>query len=53
MPGTEVIYTTTASNNCTKSADNVAINNFVPEHMTYVPNSVFSPGAKAANSSPT
>ena len=46
VPGTEVIYTTTASNNCTKSADKVAISNFVPEHMTYVPSSVFSPGAQ-------
>lgn len=47
VPGTEVVYTTTASNNCTKSADNVAISNFVPEHMNYVPSSSFSPGAKA------
>lgn len=46
VPGTEVIYTTTASNNCKQSADNVSISNFVPEHMTYVPSSSFSPGAK-------
>jgi uncharacterized repeat protein (TIGR01451 family) len=46
VPGTEVIYTTTASNNCKQSADKVAISNFVPEHMTYVPSSVFSPGAQ-------
>jgi len=45
-PGTEVIYTTTATNNCKKSADAVSINNFVPEHMHYVPSSVFSPGAQ-------
>jgi uncharacterized repeat protein (TIGR01451 family) len=46
VPGTEVVYTTTASNNCKLSADKVAISNFVPEHMTYVPSSVFSPGAQ-------
>jgi uncharacterized repeat protein (TIGR01451 family) len=45
-PVTEVIYTTTATNNCKKSADKVAISNFVPAHMNYVPNSVFSPGAQ-------
>lgn len=46
VPGTEVVYTTTASNNCKLAADKVAISNFVPEHMTYVPSSVFSPGAQ-------
>jgi uncharacterized repeat protein (TIGR01451 family) len=46
VPGTEVVYTTTASNNCKQAADKVAINNYVPEHMTYVPSSVFSPGAQ-------
>lgn len=46
VPGTEVVYTTTASNNCKQAADKVAINNFVPEHMTYVPSSAFSPGAQ-------
>lgn len=45
-PGTEVIYTTTAINNCKQAADKISISNFVPAHMTYVPNSVFSPGAK-------
>lgn len=45
-PGTEVIYTTTATNNCQKAADKVSISNFVPAHMTYVPGSVFSPGAQ-------
>src|SRR5262245_14761467 len=46
VQGTEVVYTTVASNNCKQSADKLAINNFVPEHMTYVPSSAFSPGAQ-------
>jgi len=46
VPGTEVIYTTTATNNCKQAADKVSISNFVPEHMSYVPGSVFSPGAQ-------
>jgi uncharacterized repeat protein (TIGR01451 family) len=49
-PGTEVIYTTTATNNCKQPADKVAISNFVPAHMTYVPSSVLSPGAEVAYS---
>ncbi len=50
VPGTEVIYTTTATNNCKQAADQVAISNFVPAHMTYVPASVLSPGAQVAYS---
>ena len=46
VPGTEVIYTTTAINNCKLPADKIAISNFVPEHMTYVSGSSFSPGAQ-------
>lgn len=46
VPGTEVIYTTTATNNCKQAADKIAISNFVPEHMHYVSGSVFSPGAQ-------
>jgi uncharacterized repeat protein (TIGR01451 family) len=46
VPGTEVIYTTTATNNCKLGADKVSISNFVPEHMQYVSGSVFSPGAQ-------
>lgn len=45
VPGTEVIYTTTATNICKQAADKVAISNFVPAHMTYVAASVLSPGA--------
>jgi uncharacterized repeat protein (TIGR01451 family) len=50
VPGTEVIYTTTATNNCKQAADKVSISNFVPEHMHYVPGSSFSPGAQVAYS---
>ena len=46
VPGTEVIYTTTVTNNCKLAADKFAISNFVPEHMTYVSGSSFSPGAQ-------
>jgi uncharacterized repeat protein (TIGR01451 family) len=46
VPGTEVIYTTTATNNCKQPADKVSISNFVPEHMHYVSGSSFSPGAQ-------
>jgi uncharacterized repeat protein (TIGR01451 family) len=46
VPGTEVIYTTTVTNNCKVAVNGVSISNFVPEHMTYVPGSSFSPGAQ-------
>jgi uncharacterized repeat protein (TIGR01451 family) len=46
VPGTEVIYTTTATNNCKQPVDRISISNFVPEHMRYVPGSVSSPGAQ-------
>ena len=44
VPGTEVVYTLTASNVCDKPAANVVINNPVPEHMTYVINSAMGAG---------
>jgi uncharacterized repeat protein (TIGR01451 family) len=47
VPGTEVIYTTTVTNNCKLAADKVSIDGHVPEHMRYVSGSVFSPGAQA------
>jgi uncharacterized repeat protein (TIGR01451 family) len=50
VPGTEVIYTTTATSKCTAPADKVAISNFVPPHMSFVANSSFSPGAQVAYS---
>jgi uncharacterized repeat protein (TIGR01451 family) len=50
VPGTEVIYTTTATNNCKQAVDKISISNFVPEHMHYVSGSAFSPGAQVAYS---
>jgi uncharacterized repeat protein (TIGR01451 family) len=50
VPGTEVIYTTTATNNCKQAVDRVSVSNFVPEHMAFVPGSSFSPGAQVAYS---
>ena len=44
VPGVEVIYTTTANNICKAPAEKVAIDNPVPEHMTYVANSAVGPG---------
>jgi uncharacterized repeat protein (TIGR01451 family) len=45
IPGTEVIWTVTATNTCKQPSDKVAINNAVPEHMTLVPNSAVGPGS--------
>jgi uncharacterized repeat protein (TIGR01451 family) len=46
VPGNEIVYTLTARNVCDKPATNVAVNNPVPEHMTYVPNSAAGTGAE-------
>ena len=40
-PGTEVIYTTTFTNNGSKAANNIAITNPVPQNTTYVGASAF------------
>lgn len=48
VPGTEVIYTTTVTNNCKVAIEKPTISNFVPEHMRYVSGSSFSPGAQVA-----
>ena len=45
VPGSEVIWTITASNVCKQPADNAVINNAVPAHMTYVANSATGPGS--------
>jgi len=45
IPGTEVIWTVTATNGCKKPADKPVINNPVPEHMTLVPGSVVGAGS--------
>ena len=44
VPGNEVIYTIVAKNTCDKSVEHVAINNPVPEHMSYVANSAMGTG---------
>jgi uncharacterized repeat protein (TIGR01451 family) len=45
IPGTEVVYSIRASNGCEKPSENVTINNPVPEHMVYVPNSANGAGS--------
>src|SRR5262249_33715461 len=45
IPGTEVIWTVTATNGCKKPADKPVIDNPVPEHMTLVPGSVIGAGS--------
>jgi len=46
VPGTEVVWTVTASNVCKQPSDKVTINNPVPEHMTLVANSATGPGSQ-------
>jgi len=45
IPGTEVVWTVTASNTCQKPSDKVVITNPVPEHMTLVAGSVIGAGS--------
>ncbi|HEY9181859.1 MAG TPA: hypothetical protein VIQ99_01590 [Gammaproteobacteria bacterium] len=45
VPGDEVVWTIVANNVCTSPAGDVAITNPVPDHMRYVGNSAFGPGA--------
>ena len=45
VPGDEIVWTITANNVCTTPAGDVAITNPVPEHMTYVGDTAFGPGA--------
>ena len=45
IPGTEVVWTVTASNVCKQASDNVVISNPVPEHMTLVPGSAIGAGS--------
>ncbi len=45
VPGTEVIWTVTANNVCKQPSDKVTINNAVPQHMSFVPNSATGPGS--------
>ena len=46
VPGDEVIYTVSATNICDEPADNVVIDNPVPEHMDYLANSAIGPGTE-------
>ncbi len=48
VPGSEVIWTVTASNVCDKPAERVAINNPVPQHMSYVADTAMGPGTEIA-----
>ncbi|HPF25874.1 MAG: hypothetical protein R3F58_03560 [Steroidobacteraceae bacterium] len=48
VPGGEVVWTVTASNVCDKPAEKVAIDNPVPDHMRYVPDSAMGPGTDIA-----
>jgi uncharacterized repeat protein (TIGR01451 family) len=45
VPGDQVVWTIVASNVCAKPAADVAITNAVPEHMHYVGDTAFGPGA--------
>jgi uncharacterized repeat protein (TIGR01451 family) len=45
VPGDEVVWTITASNVCDAPTADVAITNPVPQHMRYVGDSAFGPGA--------
>lgn len=45
VPGDEVVWTIVANNVCATAAGDVAITNPVPEHMRYIGNSAFGPGA--------
>jgi uncharacterized repeat protein (TIGR01451 family) len=45
IPGTEVLWTVTATNVCKQPSDKVTVNNAVPDHMTLVPNSAAGPGS--------
>src|SRR3954471_22936509 len=50
IPGTEVVWTVTATNTCKAASENVVMSNPVPEHMTLVPNSGFGPGSDVSYS---
>ena len=45
VPGTEVVWTITASNVCKQPAENAVINNAVPAYMTYVAHSASGTGS--------
>lgn len=45
VPGDEIVWTIVANNVCATPAGDIAITNPVPQHMRYVGNSAFGPGA--------
>lgn len=46
VPGSEVVYTVSATNVCDRDAEAVVIDNPVPEHMDYVADSAIGPGTE-------
>jgi uncharacterized repeat protein (TIGR01451 family) len=46
VPGTEVVWSTTARNTCSKPAEKVVIDQPVPEHMVFVADSAVGGGAQ-------
>jgi len=48
VPGSEVVWSTTAKNTCTKPAEHVVIDQPVPEHMVFVADSVIGGGAQVS-----
>jgi uncharacterized repeat protein (TIGR01451 family) len=46
VPGDTVIYTVKFRNTCDKPADNVSVDNPVPEHMAYVAGSAVGPNTE-------
>lgn len=46
VPGDTVIYTVKFRNRCDKPADNVSVDNPVPEHMQYVAGSAIGPNTE-------
>ena len=46
VPGTEVVWTTTARNTCARPAEKVVIDQPVPEHMVFVADSAVGGGAQ-------
>ena len=45
IPGTQVVWTVTATNICDKPAAKVSIDNPIPAQMSYVPDSAIGAGA--------
>ena len=48
VPGNEVVYTVSATNICDQVADNVVIDNPVPQHMDYIGGTAIGPGTEVS-----